>query len=693
MYLLTRINGRQILQKDTRSFYFLLPFLAALLISTLMVDNPLMVLPIPFGVNYAVVIIVLLFCLAISFVAIVLYRKKSGQSSMRILPLTVFFCLPPIYFSLQFLLLGGYEERVFQYFGVMYPLIALLVLSQFNKETLAKFLRAYAQSFLVILCTLTLISVVYAHYYLFTQVTELQDLGDNRDASALTQYEIKQKSDQYFNALSHEGIALSNEVDRSDEGDKVQGLINTIKNYEIKDYYQIPLGGSNYIGSILLTFIALSVLIPHKHKRFNLFYLLLGGLCIFIIQSSGSIISFIFLLLLMVFLERESLDGWFYQKTKRSSLNYLRQHKTGIKRFVLVSAISALAILVVYTLSQYAIGHTLDKSIFDALFTGRVSIYQDTIMYWTHQPLLGFGFQYDAFMHKPHNLFLSLLAYGGIFGLIVFVVLLASILHYAIKHKTVYSNAIIAMMLVALVHGLIEPNFLNSMFDLYFWSAMATLIVLHTYECTQSEDLQAVNIETIKKRLVQRKSYAYSALGLALCACALSVAGVLTHNYLTQATINVTGIVEENSPAPLPKEKSVQAEIYETAEKITASNIMHNPKALLEMGQVAQLQFDSNYPKDVFSAYYDYEKQELTLRIISHLSERDKRIEQAQSIQSYVIDYQEKLSPFLEFEAGDITTLETQSLKTQAMKVLLSIVFVCVFCLYAALTNRLFKHK
>lgn len=673
------------MQTKDKSFYLLIPLLAALFISAFVVENPNMVLPLPIGINYALVIIGILFCLAFAFIAIVVYKKKQGQAGIHFLPLTLFFCLPPIYFSLQYLVLGGYEERVFQYFGVVYPLIALLVLSQFTKEALTKFLRIYIQAMLVIVCALTLSSVAYAQYYFYNQVVSQEEVLDEGEDANLTQYKIRQKSDKFFSVLSNKRIALSKDKERSEEGNKVQNAINAIKNYQIKDYYQIPFGGSNYIGSILLVFIAAAALLPHRRKAFNIFYLILGGLSIFLLQSSGAILCFGLLLLIVGFFEREALDGWIQRKFKRSPLTFVRKHRDVFKRALAVLAVSALAIVLVYTAAQYAEGRVLDQTVFDALLTGRVSIYQDTLMYWTHQPFLGFGFQYDAFMSKPHNLFLSLLAYGGIFGLIVFVALLASIFYSAIKYKSKYSHALIAILIVAVVHGLIEPNLLNSMYDLYFWILVSGLLSLHIHEVAPYLKHRALSLSELGKALAAKK-LALAALvmfGIALCGASLS--GVLSHSYLSEAKLDVIALNEESCPIKVPTEPEVQEEIRETSEKITAGNLMDDEAALRKIAKLGSLKLDPLYPKDVFSAYYDYEDKKLTLRIISYTKDKDLREAQAQSIQSYVINYQEELTPFVIFMAGDVHTQDGASTKVQAMKVILSLVFMVTSSLVLAL--------
>lgn len=116
---------------------------------------------------------------------------------------------------------------------------------------------------------------------------------------------------------------------------------------------------------------------------------------------------------------------------------------------------------------------------------------------------------------------------------------------------------------------------------------------------------------------------------------------------------------------------------------------MDDEAALRKIAKLGSLKLDPLYPKDVFSAYYDYEDKKLILRIISYTKDKDLREAQAQSIQSYVINYQEELTPFVIFMAGDVHTQDGASTKVQAMKVILSLVFMVT----SSLVLALYTHK
>ncbi|MDO5044910.1 MAG: O-antigen ligase family protein [Coriobacteriia bacterium] len=669
-------------------FFLLLPYSVMLLVAALFVENRSMIMPQVLAFNYAVVDLLALAMLFFALIGSYFVRKKRSLPGIIFLPLSILFCIPSIYFSLQFLLLGGYEERIFGYFGILYPLACFLAFSQFSPQALKRFVR----SMVPILCGLmflsALASVFYAntYYYQAKQSEEQQLAKQSEELQAdpsfdqeptLTEFQIDEAVDAFFAELSRESSGeMDNKVEISEEGEAVQDAIKTVKNYSLKDLFQTPLGGSNYIASILLLFVAAGALLKHRHKAISLLYLAMGGIAVFALQSSGAIVTYLALLLLSLVVHRQAVDSFIEKIFKRSFLAFLSRHKQNLSLGAFVLATILLSYLLVMLISALMYGKSLNFDVLNTLFTNRIAIYQDTLAYFTHQPFLGFGFQFDAFMSKPHNLALSILAYGGLGGLFTYGLLLLGIIVHVIRHKSSYTHAILGIFFIAFVHGLIEPNLLNASYDLYFWALVAPLLVLHL-KSTYSPDYTL----SLKRALItikENKLRAVSLVFFGLIVGALSVAGVFTTSHLTSSAVNVSEINRLKLPIEMPDNPDVAYEIRELSERIVAKRWMNDYELVNRVSRESKLNFSPSYPADVYGVAYDYKNEEISLRIISPLSSSELRTKQLDEIQKMLVEDQKIHTPYLEFELKDATSLSKQSTKVYAMKFIMIAVFVFV---------------
>ncbi|UWM91924.1 O-antigen ligase family protein [Streptococcus parauberis] len=115
----------------------------------------------------------------------------------------------------------------------------------------------------------------------------------------------------------------------------------------------------------------------------------------------------------------------------------------------------------------------------DAL-NGRAQVYSIARSLISKDFLFGIGFVYRSYMPSllmTHNWILESLITGGIFALMIRIILLCQILFENMKFRDVQiQNCISVIIIFSLIQGLVEPSFGGPVFELVFWLIMSFLI-------------------------------------------------------------------------------------------------------------------------------------------------------------------------------------------------------------------------
>ncbi len=461
---------------------------AFLLIYTLILlcltKNSLMIFKQPFSINYG---ILLLGLLGIMVIDILHYRKLFSHSFINI------FIILAIYFFFQFIYMGGYSERVFDFFTVVYPIVVIFWIG-LNKDkiNIRKTFNIFIIVTTLVIIAQTISTITYVNY---------KNTGETHLSSVEARKYIEGISSDEVEDIENYRI----KTNFTDDENSIHDTLSDIKNYSEKDKYQIPLGGSNYIAAVLVLLMGCILLMKDIRGIFKAIITLLSIITIVMCKSFGGISAAVIVLLACLILNTN-----------------IDRKKLKIIFYVFFATIFLIGFAVIVMLCINPSLPIIKK--LDILLTGRLSIYRETIFYLFERPLQGYGFIFDAWMNKPHNIVLTILSVGGAIGLAIITYV------FIVLYKN--SNNIIRISIIAtVIQGMIEPNLFNSMFDFIFWTIVAFNI-----------DYKNIKIYSLKE-LVNKKTTVIAAITLIISILWIGFGNTVKVNY---SYINVRDIRFDN---------------------------------------------------------------------------------------------------------------------------------------------------
>lgn len=562
--------------------------------------NPDSVISFPVTFGFGVFLSALFFILLLLFITYMLKRKKQVDTqdslSFIVTPVTMFFALFVGYFSIQYLIIGGYDQRVFGYFSIFFPLLSYLTFLLIPSRTLKRFLTILVLSVSIVLIGQSLIAITYI----------------NSSADSVVA-ENKTDVDLFIAELCKKTSNNTPACENTEQGSAkhARTAVHNVKDYSFKDMYKIPLGGSNYIADLLLICLAATLFIPGLHLGVKLLFYVLVGTTIFLFESFGGILAFLFLSILLVIFKPQVFDSAIVRLTGHSVLQVISRRKKIILR-ILVAVISSFTVALVILFS-YAVATKKgnDSGVLEVLSTGRLGIYRNTLHYVAHRPVVGFGFQFDAFMDKPHNLLLALLAYGGIVGFVVTISLFASLVVYAFRLRNSYGKMFIAMTLVTFFHGMIEPTLFSACADLMFWTFGSIAL---SVGAKQNKKAQFI---TVSGRSLFSTLYVPRAIGaLVILSAVIPLTVSSSNQYLGMAYVDITDFDSEKAGMSLPANRTTSEAIVRLLETSTGARTLEDSQYLEYLGAKHKINLDPHYPNDSLYFYWDRDRKSLAIRFL-----------------------------------------------------------------------------
>jgi O-antigen ligase len=234
------------------------------------------------------------------------------------------------------------------------------------------------------------------------------------------------------------------------------------------------IGATNYIAIILGIILpyGVSLLFSDKvlDKILSILSIILSAIVIVLTLSRNGIIVFLMSLILSIFLE---------------SRYNLKNKKILVKIFLIILILSIIFILFINMPLLYENFLIRWKNL--GTLSGREIIWRESIYTFQHSnKILGIGLGQlvgETYPSFPHNIFLQILVWNGILGLLIFMAIMLVFLLKAlivIKYINFVDNKIRLVLIASMVSvfvGIISSFFeitINSpFFDIYFWSSMA----------------------------------------------------------------------------------------------------------------------------------------------------------------------------------------------------------------------------
>lgn len=563
-------------------------------------DNPKSVISPPVTFGFGSFLSVIFFILLLLFVTYVLKQKSlvgfEKTLSFLVTPVTMFFALFIGYFSLQYLMIGGYDQRVFGYFSIFFPLLSYLTFSLIPVRTLKRFLKIFVLSVSIVLIGQSLCTVTYIN------MSEDSVVAENK--TDVDSFIAKLCEETSYNTPACENTAKG-------LGEQTRDAVHKVKNYSFKDMYQLPLGGSNYIADLLLICLAAALFIPGLHIGFKLLLYLLVGTTIFLFESFGGILGFLLLSLLLIIFKREAFDSVFQLLTGHSLLHFIRRRKKALVRIGLVFVSFFVAVVIAFFSYAAATKRGSDRGFLDVLSTGRVNIYRETLHYVGHRPTLGFGFQFDAFMDKPHNLFLALLAYGGVVGFVVTLLLFVSLIIYSFGLHNSFGKMFISMTVVTVFHGMIEPTLFNACADFLFWTFAGIALSIGS---KINSDSPLLSTPSGRVSTGFRLPRAVGAIVILSAVIPLTVSS--SNQYVAIGNVDITHFNSDKAGVSLPRNKTTSKAVLALLEASTGARTLEDRNYLRELDTKYKIDLDPRFPNDSLYFYWDSTRKSLAIRFL-----------------------------------------------------------------------------
>lgn len=237
-------------------------------------------------------------------------------------------------------------------------------------------------------------------------------------------------------------------------------------NINLSKYYLVtPIGGSNYISSVILPLL-IFICYSDIKKKSKIICITLAIVALLIIQSKNAI----FVLILF------------------SSYRFIKKYLIAIrgikdnKKFAIILTILIITtgFYLLYTVFNYLLiewnmgmaysgSSTYEK--INALSSGRLTVYSNEISRWLDHFIIGNGLAYDVGMKRSHNWLIDLLVQSGLIGFILYLSTL--IIWYKKVHTHLKSNKLIISayysIVIILMQGFAEVSMFTMTIDVMLW--------------------------------------------------------------------------------------------------------------------------------------------------------------------------------------------------------------------------------
>lgn len=232
-----------------------------------------------------------------------------------------------------------------------------------------------------------------------------------------------------------------------------------------KLYMVTPVGGSNYIASVILP---LMVFMYYSSIRLTtkLVVLAISVVAIVLIQSKNAVLVIILFLCIRLIKV--------YLKAIKSS-NSNKNKVTLVTIVLFMSAVAGVYYSLRFFLIEWHMGMSYNPAslyeTINALTSNRLDVYSKEFNRWTDHMILGNGLAYDVGMTRSHNWIIELLVHSGLLGFSVYIIAILKWFRktrrYIKKSSFVRSTHYAA--LIILVQGLAEVSLFTTSIDMIFW--------------------------------------------------------------------------------------------------------------------------------------------------------------------------------------------------------------------------------
>ncbi|MBM7453031.1 hypothetical protein JN09_000350 [Acholeplasma morum] len=234
-----------------------------------------------------------------------------------------------------------------------------------------------------------------------------------------------------------------------------------------KQYMVIPVGASNHLSVMLLPLLIINDFYTVRIFR-KILYSLILIIGIFLTKSRTGLIILCFLLIVkfiyyLIILLRKS-----------------NKQNITIAITLITTVLSVIVLLLTKIdlgfIRDFLLGFAKEDSTIsiDALLSGRLSLLIEGFKTSLNNPLFGQGLEYELGAAKIHNWLGQLFYEVGLFGVIIFSIILIDI-YQKIKKYDTKSNVYKAVVTVLLINSLIEPGIFTYQVDFIFWIIIGTL--------------------------------------------------------------------------------------------------------------------------------------------------------------------------------------------------------------------------
>ena len=239
--------------------------------------------------------------------------------------------------------------------------------------------------------------------------------------------------------------------------------LSGVEYWRIKNYVQIPIGGSNFIASNIIMLSGF-IICSESNKGKRNFLIVLSLISMFFTRSKSALIILICLYISEFF-----------------SFKNIKRDKKKIIMGIFIIGLLYISIITLKDIfpdffdtyeRMYTNLLSGSEEGTEAAFNGRFDLYRDSIELIKNNFLFGVGLNYSSVLDSlAHNFILDAFLRAGVFNVIITFLYLgiSGYCSYKYKDKDDTIRGMGKMLFFVLIHGLFEPNLGGFIFEFPFW--------------------------------------------------------------------------------------------------------------------------------------------------------------------------------------------------------------------------------
>lgn len=237
-------------------------------------------------------------------------------------------------------------------------------------------------------------------------------------------------------------------------------------NINLFKYYLVtPIGGSNYIASVILPLL-IFVYYSDIKKKHKVISIILAIIALVIIQSKNAIF------VLLIFLTYRFIKKYF---RAIRGINENKKFALFLTVFLAITGSYILYFIFDYLLVKWNMGMVSSNGpiyeVINALSSNRLNVYSIELNRWTNHLIFGNGLAYELGTTRSHNWLIDLLVQSGLVGFFLYLSALMSWYKrvYLYKKSNKFIKAAYYAILVILIQGFAEVSVFTLTIDVLLW--------------------------------------------------------------------------------------------------------------------------------------------------------------------------------------------------------------------------------